>query len=29
MTRYDSDVALVLVLVVFGFLIWLLTDVYL
>jgi hypothetical protein len=29
MTRYDSDVALVLVLVVFGFLMWLLTDVYL
>jgi hypothetical protein len=29
MTRYDSDVALVLVLVVFGFLIRLLIDVYL
>jgi hypothetical protein len=29
MTQYDSDVALVLVLVVFGFLIWLLIDVYL
>jgi hypothetical protein len=29
MTQYDSDVALVLVLVVFGFLIRLLTDVYL
>jgi hypothetical protein len=26
---YDSDVALVLVLVVLGFLMWLLTDVYL
>jgi hypothetical protein len=29
MTRYDSDVALVLVLVVFGFLIRLLIDMYL
>jgi hypothetical protein len=29
MTRYDSDVALVLVLVVAGFLMWLPTDVYL
>jgi hypothetical protein len=29
MTRNDSDVALVLVLVVLGFLTWLLTDVYL
>jgi hypothetical protein len=29
MTRYDSDVALVLVLVVLGFLMWLLMDVYL
>jgi hypothetical protein len=29
MTRYDSDVALVLVLVVLGFLMWLPTDVYL
>jgi hypothetical protein len=29
MTRSDSDVALVLVLVVLGFLMWLLTDVYL
>jgi hypothetical protein len=29
MTRYDSDVALVLVLVVFGFLLRLLIDVYL
>jgi hypothetical protein len=29
MTRYDSDVALVLVLVVFGFLLWLLINVYL
>jgi hypothetical protein len=29
MTRYDSDVALVLVLVVSGFLLWLLFDVYL
>jgi hypothetical protein len=29
MTWYDSDVALVLVLVVFGFLLWLLVDVYL
>jgi hypothetical protein len=29
MTRYDSDVALVLVLVVFSFLLWLLTDMYL
>jgi hypothetical protein len=29
MTRYDWDVALVLVLVVFGFLLRLLTDVYL
>jgi hypothetical protein len=29
MTRNDSDVALVLVLVVFGFPMWLLTDMYL
>jgi hypothetical protein len=29
MTRYDSDVALVLVLVVLGFLLQLLIDVYL
>jgi hypothetical protein len=29
MTRYDSDVALLLVLVVLGFLVWLPTDVYL
>jgi hypothetical protein len=29
MTRYDSDVALVPVLVVLGFLMWLPTDVYL
>jgi hypothetical protein len=29
MTRYDSDVALVLVLVVLVFLLWLCTDVYL
>jgi hypothetical protein len=29
MTRYDSDVALVLVLVVLVFLLWLRTDVYL
>jgi hypothetical protein len=29
MTQYDSDVVLVLVRVVLGFLMWLLTDVYL
>jgi hypothetical protein len=29
MTRYDSDVALLLVLVVLGFLVWLPIDVYL